>query len=86
MEWQRISGNWAHWRSHVQRRWGRLTREQLDAIGGQREPLISCIQDAYGLTREEAGRQLRNWERNLSVEERPVARGPVNRGPVNRGG
>mgnify|MGYP003693571747 CR=1 FL=1 len=26
------------------------------------------IQEAYGLTKDEAERQLRNWERNLAVE------------------
>ncbi len=68
MGWERISGNWAHWRNRIQERWSRLTSAQLDAIGGRREPLLECLQAAYSLTHDEAERQLRNWERNLDEE------------------
>jgi uncharacterized protein YjbJ (UPF0337 family) len=68
MDWSRIAGNWTHWRGRVRERWGRLTDEQLDVIAGRREQLTGRIQELYGVTREEAERQLRNWERNLSVE------------------
>jgi len=69
MDWERISGNWPHWRSRVQERWGRFTSEQLDGIAGQRERLVAEIGNAYDLTRPEAERQLRNWERNLAIGE-----------------
>jgi uncharacterized protein YjbJ (UPF0337 family) len=69
MDWERISGNWAHWRDRIRGRWSRLTSEQLDTIGGRRERLIGQIQDAYDLTRDDAERQLRNWERNLALQE-----------------
>ena len=68
MNWERISGNWTHWKGRIQERWGRSRRMQLDVIAGRREQLSGRIQEAYGLTREEADRQLRNWERNLAVE------------------
>jgi uncharacterized protein YjbJ (UPF0337 family) len=69
MGWERIEGNWAHWKGLVRERWGRLTDDQLAIIGGRREQLAGRIQEAYGLTKEEADRQLRNWERNLAVEQ-----------------
>ena len=69
MDWERISGNWAHWRERIQGRWSRLTNDQLDKAAGKREPLLKQIQEAYDLTREEADRQLRNWERNLAIQE-----------------
>ena len=69
MGWERIEGNWAHWKGIVRERWGRLTDDQLAIIGGRREQLAGRIQEAYGLTREEADRQLRNWERNLAVDQ-----------------
>lgn len=68
MKWERISGNWAQWKGRVQERWGKLTQDQLDVIAGRRDQLSGRIQDAYGITQEEADRQLRNWERNLAVE------------------
>ena len=69
MNWERISGNWAHWKGRVRERWGRLSDDQLSVVAGRREQLAGRIQEAYGLTKEEADRQLRNWERNLAVEQ-----------------
>ena len=68
MNWERISGNWTQWKGRIQERWGKLTQEQLDVIAGRREQLSGHIQEAYGLTKDEADRQLRDWERNLAVE------------------
>jgi uncharacterized protein YjbJ (UPF0337 family) len=68
MRWERISGNWTQWKGRVQERWGKLTQDQLDVIAGRRDQLSGHIQEAYGLTKDEADRQLRNWERNLAVE------------------
>jgi len=69
MDWERISANWPHWRGRIQGRWGRLTTAQLDVIGGRREQLLLGIQELYDLAREDADRQLKNWERNLAIEE-----------------
>jgi len=68
MDWDRISGNWAHWRGRIRERWGRLTNDELDVIAGRREQLVGRIQSAYGIQKVEAERQLRNWQRNLEVE------------------
>ena len=70
MDWDRISGNWTQWKGRVRERWGKFTDDQLDVIAGRREQLAGRIQEAYGLARDEAERQLRNWERNLAVEIR----------------
>ena len=69
MGWERIAGNWAHWKGRVRERWGRLSDDDLTNVAGRREQLAGRIQTAYGLSQEEADRQLRNWERNLAVEE-----------------
>jgi uncharacterized protein YjbJ (UPF0337 family) len=69
MDWERISGNWAQWKSRIQERWGRLTDDHLDVIAGRREQLSRRIEEIYGLSHEETERQLRNWERNHDVEE-----------------
>ena len=68
MSWDRISGNWTQWKGRVRERWGKLTDDQLDVVGGRRDQLSGRIQEAYGLDKDEAERQLRNWERNLAVD------------------
>jgi len=68
MSWDRISGNWTQWKGRIQERWGKLTQDQLAVIDGRRDQLSGRIQEAYGLSKDETERQLRNWERNLAVE------------------
>ncbi|HTU65380.1 MAG TPA: hypothetical protein VMF52_05505 [Steroidobacteraceae bacterium] len=69
MEWDRISANWAHWRDRVRERWSRLTELEITEIAGRRDHLSTRIQKTYGLSKDEVERQLRNWERNLSLDE-----------------
>jgi uncharacterized protein YjbJ (UPF0337 family) len=69
MNWDRISGNWAQWKGRVQERWGKLTDDHLDVVAGRRDQLAGRIQEVYGLSKEEAERQLRNWERNVATVE-----------------
>ena len=69
MDWDRISGNWEHWKGRIRERWGRLTDDHLDVIAGRREQLAGRIQEIYGLSKEETERQLRNWQRNLAADE-----------------
>jgi uncharacterized protein YjbJ (UPF0337 family) len=69
MSWDRIAGNWDQWKGRIRERWGRLSEDQLDVIGGRRDQLTGRIEEIYGLSHEEAERQLRNWERNLAIDE-----------------
>lgn len=57
-----ISGKWTQLRGEVKKQWGRLTDDQLDVINGDRLKLIGQIEEAYGLAREDAERQLTDWE------------------------
>jgi uncharacterized protein YjbJ (UPF0337 family) len=66
--WDRIGGNWTQWKGRVRERWGKLTDDQLNVVAGRRDQLSGHIQEAYGLDKDEAERQLRNWERNLAVD------------------
>ena len=69
MNWDRIAGDWEQWKGRVQERWGRLTDDHLDVIAGRRDQLAGRIREIYGLSNEAAERQLRNWERQLAVDE-----------------
>ena len=62
MNWERIKGNWTQARGRVRMKWGELTDDQLDLIDGRRDVLLGKLQEAYGITEEEAERQLRDWE------------------------
>ncbi|WP_373001841.1 CsbD family protein [Marinobacter sp.] len=57
-----IEGNWKELKGRVKEQWGKLTDDRLDEIAGKREQLAGEIQQAYGVTREEAERQLKDFE------------------------
>jgi uncharacterized protein YjbJ (UPF0337 family) len=63
LNWDRIEGHWEHFKGDVKRRWGKLTDAQLDAIAGKREQLAGQIQETYGVTKDEAGKQLYDWQK-----------------------
>ena len=65
MNWDRIEGNWEQYKGTVKEQWGRLTVTQLDFVAGRREHLAGQIQESYGITRKEAGKQLYDWQKLL---------------------
>lgn len=65
MNWDKVEGNWKQFRGKVQEQWGKLTDDELDKIEGNRDQLIGRIQERYGVARDEAERQVRDWERSF---------------------
>lgn len=53
-----IEGSWKEMKGRVKARWGKLTDDELDRVEGNYEILLGKIQKAYGLSREEAERDL----------------------------
>lgn len=62
MSSDRVRGNWNEIKGIVKEQWGRLTDDELDRAEGRRDRLIGMIQKAYAITRDEAERQLEQFE------------------------
>ena len=58
-----IEGKWKQLKGDVQKKWAKLTDDQLDIINGDRNKLIGRIQENYGVTRDEASKQIEEWEK-----------------------
>ena len=58
----RIEGNWKQLKGTLKEKWGKLTDDEFDTIGGKRDKLVGKIQEKYGCTRDEADQQVRGWE------------------------
>jgi len=58
MNWDRIEGDWKQFKGNVKQQWGKITDDQLDVIAGKREHLAGKIQEAYGVSKDEAEKQL----------------------------
>ncbi|WP_018410797.1 CsbD family protein [Methyloversatilis thermotolerans] len=65
MNSDRIEGNWKQLKGKVKEQWGKLTDDELDVIEGHREQLAGKIQERYGVARDEAERQVKDWERRM---------------------
>lgn len=69
MNWDRIEGNWKQLKGKVKEKWGKLTDSDLDTIAGKRDQLAGKIQESYGVGKDEAEKQLKDWESRL--DEKP---------------
>lgn len=62
MNWDRVAGNWKQAKGTIKRQWGKLTNDHLDVIAGKRDQLVGQIQECYGIARDEAEQQVKDWE------------------------
>jgi uncharacterized protein YjbJ (UPF0337 family) len=61
MNWDQVKGQWSQMKGSVRKQWGKLTDDDLDVIAGERERLVGKIQERYGIAKEEAEKQIANW-------------------------
>jgi uncharacterized protein YjbJ (UPF0337 family) len=59
----RIEGGWKRVKGKVREQWGQLTDDDLDVIAGRRDQLLGRIQQRHGVARDEAEKQVADWER-----------------------
>lgn len=62
MNWDQAKGQWKQLKGKAIEQWGKLTDDDLDVIDGKREQLAGRIQERYGVTREEAEKQVEQWQ------------------------
>ncbi len=53
-----LSGKWKQMRGELKTWWGKLTDDDVDRIGGQKDKLVGLIQERYGYTREQAEQEI----------------------------
>lgn len=58
-----FEGNWKQFKGEIQKQWGKLTDDSFDEINGDRVKLSGAIQKAYGVARDEADKQVSEWEK-----------------------
>jgi uncharacterized protein YjbJ (UPF0337 family) len=66
MNWDRIQGNWKQVTGKAKEQWGKLTDDDFDVIDGRREQLAGKIQERYGVAKDDAERQVAEWERKAT--------------------
>jgi uncharacterized protein YjbJ (UPF0337 family) len=65
MNWDQIEGEWKQVKGKIREKWGKLTDDDLAIVGGKREKLAGVLQKKYGIAKEEAEKQLADFERTF---------------------
>ena len=56
-----MKGQWKQLTGEAKRQWGKLTDDDLLRVEGDAEKLAGVVQQHYGVTREDADRQIKEW-------------------------
>lgn len=70
METEKLEGYWKSFAGEVKSRWGKLTDDDLTEAEGDHEKLIGKLQKLYGMTEQEARRQIIEIESRLRYAEK----------------
>lgn len=57
-----FEGKWEKLKGNVQRQWGKLTDDDLDVIEGDTKILVGKLQERYGMTKEEAEKEVEQYK------------------------
>lgn len=63
MNWDRIEGNWRQFKGAARQQWGEFTGNGAKQFTGERERLSGQLQERYGIAKEEARRQLKDFRK-----------------------
>jgi uncharacterized protein YjbJ (UPF0337 family) len=65
--WDRIAGTWKQSSGEAKKQWGKLTDDELMQVNGNREILEGKIQEKYGISKQQANKQIDEWANKLKV-------------------
>jgi uncharacterized protein YjbJ (UPF0337 family) len=71
MDWNLIGGHRAYFDGLLRERWSRLTDDDVRLIAGDRDALVSRIQERYEVPRQVAERQVEDMENLFLRDDAP---------------
>ncbi len=57
----RTAGQWKQIKGKVKEQWGKLTDDEIDQLEGKSDQLAGKLQERYGIARDEAERQAKDF-------------------------
>ncbi|MBL8261735.1 MAG: CsbD family protein [Xanthomonadaceae bacterium] len=61
-----IKGKWKQLNGRIKQQWGELTDDDLTAAEGSRDYLAGKIQERYGIARDAAMEQVKDFEKRIN--------------------
>lgn len=74
MNWSNIETGWSDYKANAKQHWSKLTDEQVNDTMGKREQLSSQVQKAYAVNKDEAERQISDWQSKQVEKQGPEAK------------
>jgi uncharacterized protein YjbJ (UPF0337 family) len=65
-----FEGKWHEYKGKVKNKWGELTDDDITQINGKKETLLGKLQTRYGYAKEEAEKELSDFEKSFKTESR----------------
>ena len=73
MNKDQAAGQWKQLKGKVKEQWGKLTDDDLTVLEGDLDQLTGRVQERYGIAKEEAERQVRDFRtRNSELCGEPI--------------
>ena len=77
MNWTQVEGTWHQVTGRVKSKWGKLTDDDWQTIGGKKDQLVGRIQERYGVAKAEAEKQADEWshaQKQSDTDSHPALR------------
>lgn len=77
MNMDTLKGQWKQLTGKVKEKWGKLTDNDLAIVNGTREQLVGKIQEKYGYAKEQAEKEVADFEKTCKAFDEAVASKPA---------
>lgn len=74
LNWSTIETRWNDYKGDAKQQWAKLTDDQISATMGKREFLSTRVQEAYAVSKEDADRQISDWQSKQVEKQAPAAK------------
>lgn len=70
MNWTEVEGKWNQVKGSIREKYGKLTDDDLQVIGGKKDKFIGKLQERYGMQREQAEKDADAWLKGVAETPR----------------
>ena len=67
MNWDVLKGQWKQFTGQLRAKWGKLTDDDWNLVGGKKDTLVGKLQERYGYKKDQAEKEVDTFMRQLGV-------------------
>jgi uncharacterized protein YjbJ (UPF0337 family) len=68
MNWNHIEGEWKNLKGAIRAKWGKLTDDDYELIGGKKDQFVGKLQERYGYERDHAEREVDSFIAGMNTK------------------